>query len=96
MHAKKLVDRELQRLRTSFELARADGYRKFIMFLHYPPANIPEERSGFTDIAEEYGTEQVIYAHSPGRPIFTTAYRTEENTSEVLSQAFLYFAESDK
>ena len=70
MHAKKLVDRELQRLRNSFELARADGYRKFIMFLHYPPANFPEERSGFTDIAEEYGTEQVIYAHSHGEARF--------------------------
>ena len=70
MHAKKLVDRELQRLRNSFELARADGNRKFIMFLHYPPANIPEERSGFTDIAEEYGTEQVIYAHSHGEAHF--------------------------
>lgn len=28
VHAKKLVERELQRLRKSFELARADGYRK--------------------------------------------------------------------
>jgi hypothetical protein len=26
-HAKKLVERELQRLRKSFELAKADGYR---------------------------------------------------------------------
>lgn len=36
-HAKKLVERELVRLRKSFDLARAAGYRKFIMFLHYPP-----------------------------------------------------------
>ena len=70
MHAKKLVERELQRLRNSFELAKADGYRKFIMFLHYPPTNILEERSGFTDMAEEYGAEQVIYAHSHGESRF--------------------------
>ncbi len=63
IHAGKLVERELQRLRKSFELARKDGYRKFIMFLHYPPTNILEKRSGFTDMAEEYGAEQVIYAH---------------------------------
>ena len=69
-HAKKLVDRELQRLRNSFELAKADGFRKFIMFLHYPPTNILEERSGFTDMAEEYGAEQVIYAHSHGESRF--------------------------
>lgn len=45
---------QLQRLRKSLELAGANGYRKYIMFLHYPPTNILEERSGFTDIAEEY------------------------------------------
>ena len=69
-HAKKLVERELIRLRRSFELARADGYRRYIMFLHYPPTNILEERSGFTDMAEEYGAEQVIYAHCHGESRF--------------------------
>ena len=69
-HAIKLVDRELKRLRTSFELAKADGYTKFIMFLHYPPTNILEERSPFTDMAERYGAEQVIYAHCHGESRF--------------------------
>ena len=69
-HAAKLVFRELERLRGSFETARADGYRKFIMFLHYPPTNILEERSGFTDMAEEFGVEQVIYAHCHGESRF--------------------------
>ncbi len=69
-HAKKLVSRELTRLRTSFELARKDGYRKFIMLLHYPPTNILERSSGFTDMAEEYGAEQVIYAHCHGETRF--------------------------
>ena len=69
-HSKKLVVRELIRLRASFEMAKQDGFRKFIMFLHYPPTNILEERSGFTDIAEEYGAEQVIYAHCHGESRF--------------------------
>lgn len=69
-HAKKLVSRELERLRKSFELAKADGYRKYVMFLHYPPTNILEERSGFTDMAEEYGAKQVIYAHCHGESRF--------------------------
>ena len=68
-HARKLVERELLRLRKSFELAKADGYRKFIMFLHYPPTNILEEKSGFTDMAQEYGAQQVIYAHCWGEPL---------------------------
>lgn len=70
VHAKKLVERELQRLRRSFELAKADGYRKYIMFLHYPPTSILEERSGFTDVAEEFDAEQVVYAHSHGESRF--------------------------
>ena len=69
-HAKKIVDRELARLRLSFEAARQDGYRRFIMFLHYPPTNLLEKDSGFTRIAEEYGAEQVIYAHSHGEARF--------------------------
>lgn len=70
IHARKLVERELTRLRRSFELAKEDGFRKYIMFLHYPPTSIIEERSGFTDMAEEYGAEQVIYAHSHGESRF--------------------------
>ena len=76
-HAKKLVQRELQRLRKSFELAKSDGYRKYIMFLHYPPTNILEDRSGFTDMAEEYGAEQVIYAHCHGESRFNDSIRGE-------------------
>ena len=68
--AQKLVEREAQRLRTSFEEARKAGFRKFIMFLHYPPTSILEKRSVFTDLAEEYGAEQVIYAHCHGETRF--------------------------
>ena len=37
LRAKKLVEREIGRLRASFEAAKGDGFRKFILFLHYPP-----------------------------------------------------------
>ena len=69
-HAEKLVARELERLRQSFEAARRDGFGKFIMFLHYPPTSILQTRSGFTDMAEEYGAQQVIYAHCHGSARF--------------------------
>ena len=78
-HAHKLVERELQRLRLSFEAARAAGYRKYILFLHYPPTSILEEESGFTAMAEEYGAEQVIYAHSHGEARFHDSIEGEEN-----------------
>ena len=78
-HAKKLVARELARLRTSFQAAKADGYRKFILFLHYPPTNILEDGSGFTAMAEEYGAEQVVYAHSHGEHRFHDSILGEKN-----------------
>ena len=78
-HAKKLVERELQRLRASFESARADGYRKYLMFLHYPPTSILEDESGFTAMAEEYGAEQVIYAHCHGEARFHDSIQGEKN-----------------
>ncbi len=78
-HAKKLVERELQRLRLSFEAARADGFRRFVMFLHYPPTSILEDESGFTAMAEEYGAEQVIYAHCHGEARFHDSLEGEKN-----------------
>ena len=37
------------------------------MFLHYPSTNNLERRSGFTDMAEDYGAEEAIYAHGQSR-----------------------------
>ena len=69
-HARKLVERELVRLRRSFEAAKKDGYTRYIMFLHYPPTNILQTESAFTRMAEEYGAKQVVYAHSHGESRF--------------------------
>lgn len=69
-HADELVERELARLRASFEAAKSDGFTHFLMFLHYPPTNIMEQDSVFTGIAEEYHAEQVIYAHCHGKSRF--------------------------
>lgn len=69
-HAEKLVARELERLRASFDAAKQAGYRRFIVFLHYPPTSVLERRSAFTDMAEAYGADQVIYAHCHGQSRF--------------------------
>ncbi len=73
--AVKLVDREMERLRKSFELARNDGYRKFVMFLHYPPTNIMKESSAFTEIAKEFGVSAVVYSHCHGEERFGDSIR---------------------
>ena len=77
--AQKLVQRELERLQSSFEAARRAGYRRFLVFLHYPPTNILEEESGFTRMAEEYGAEQLIYAHIHGEARFHDSILGEKN-----------------
>ena len=64
------MEREAERLEASFEAARADGFSRFIMFLHYPPTSILESNSAFTAMAEAYGAEQVIYAHCHGESRF--------------------------
>lgn len=74
-HAQKLVERELGRLRESFRQAEAAGFRKFVMFLHYPPTNVLEEESPFTRMAEEYGAEAVIYSHCHGESRFGDSIR---------------------
>ncbi len=78
-HARKLVEREAQRLRLSFEAARSEGHTRFIMFLHYPPTDILETDSVFTSIAEEYGAAQVIYAHCHGQSRFHDSIEGTKN-----------------
>ena len=76
-HAEKLVQREAQRLRISFESAKAAGLKKFLVFLHYPPTSILERESVFTRMAEEYGASQVIYAHCHGETRFHDSLQGE-------------------
>lgn len=73
--AKKLVAREMERLRESFRQAEEAGYGKFVMFLHYPPTNVLEKTSPFTRIAEEYGVEAVVYSHCHGEQRFGDSIR---------------------
>ncbi|MQN00805.1 MAG: metallophosphoesterase [Lachnospiraceae bacterium] len=69
-HSKELIERERSRLVTGINAAKEAGFKKFIIFLHYPPTSILETDSTFTRIAEELGVEQVIYSHSHGRERF--------------------------
>lgn len=89
----KLFSREEARLRMSFELAKAAGYRKFIMFLHYPPTSIYETESRFTAIAEEYGAEKVIYSHCHGKDRYGDSIRGYQNGIEykLVSSDYLSF-----
>ena len=73
--ARKLVTREAERLRAGLEEAKAAGCRKLLIFLHYPPTSILEEESVFTRLAEEYGAEQLVYAHIHGETRYGDSIR---------------------
>jgi hypothetical protein len=73
-HFEKIRDRELERLKVSFEQAKAAGFTKYIMFLHYPPTSIGEQESCFTRIAGEYGVEKVVYSHCHGKERFNDSF----------------------
>lgn len=92
-HFARIVDRELARLRVSFDTAKAAGYDHFIMFLHYPPTSIGEMESGFTAMAEEYGAEKVVYSHCHGQERYFDSFMGEVNGVEysLVSSAYLKF-----
>ncbi len=92
-HFVKIRDRELGRLRVSFEKARLAGYRKYVMFLHYPPTSIGEEESCFTRLAREYGVKQVVYSHCHGeKRYYDSLHGTVDGISYLLvSSDFLCF-----
>jgi len=78
-HFEKIRDREMERLRVSFSGAAEAGYKKFILFLHYPPTSIGEQESCFTRLAEEYGAEHVVYSHCHGTDRFDDSFKGEVN-----------------
>ena len=64
---------------SAFEEARAAGFCRFIVFLHYPPTSIIERDSVFTRMAEEYGADKLIYAHCHGETRFHDSIEGEKN-----------------
>ena len=92
-HFIKIRDREVERLRVSFEAARNSGYNKFICFLHYPPTSIGEQESPFTIMAEEYGASKVIYSHCHGAARYDDSFKGYVNGIEykLVSSDYLKF-----
>ena len=92
-HFEKVRDRELRRLQVSFGSAAAAGFRKFIMFLHYPPTSVGEEESPFTRLAERYGVSKVVYSHCHGEEKFDDSLKGYVNGIEykLVSGDYLNF-----
>ncbi len=92
-HFEKIRDRELKRLEASFAAAKAAGYRKYLMFLHYPPTSIGETKSCFTEMARAYGAEKVVYSHCHGQARYYDSFLGEVDGIEyrLVSSDYLKF-----
>jgi len=67
---KKIYERELMRLKISFDKAVKDKRDNIYAITHYPPTNDKFEPSGFTDIYEDYAVKKVFYGHLHGAEAF--------------------------
>lgn len=92
-HFEKIRKRELERLKVSLDCARAAGFDKYVMFLHYPPTSIGEMASPFTLMAEEYGVSKVIYSHCHGKARYDDSFKGYVNGIEykLVSGDYLNF-----
>lgn len=63
----KIYAREVMRLKLSLESARKKAKdARMIVLLHYPPFNERQEPSGFTQLLEDFGADEVLYGHLHG------------------------------
>lgn len=87
----KIYLRELGRLRLSLEAAKkaaGDAARNqrqikgIIGVLHFPPTNERLEKSGFTELFQEYGVSKVVYGHLHGREAYKNGLQGIRNNIE--------------
>lgn len=62
-HDEKVYNRELLRLRMSLDSAKADGFEKFIVMMHYPPVTRVSKSQEFIDLLSEYNVHKLVYGH---------------------------------
>ncbi|MEI8215500.1 MAG: metallophosphoesterase [Eubacteriales bacterium] len=79
IHDEKIYKREVNRLMLSLNAAKSEGFRKFIAMLHFPPTNENMDKSGFTELLEEYGVEALVYGHLHNKEGFNKGIKGEVN-----------------
>lgn len=82
-HDKKIISREIIRLKLSLDAAIKAGYNKIIVMMHYPPVNDNFEESVFTELFRDYPIEKVIYGHLHGKAL-TNIFQGFHNNIEYI------------
>ncbi len=80
----KLYLREAERFRLAFLDAKKlkTGEEKLVALVHFPPFNLKEEKTLFTELFEENGVEKVVFGHLHGAGYFPL--KTWKNGVEYL------------
>lgn len=84
-HDRKIYDRELLRIRMSFDAAVKAGYKKLICMIHYPPVFPNMMNNEFIDLFREYNVEKVIYGHIHGGGLSNVFEGTIDGTEYILT-----------
>lgn len=84
-HDKKIMSREIIRLKLSLDEAKKNNFNKYIVMMHYPPVNDRFEESEFTKIFKEYGVEKVIYGHIHGPALKNIFQGKIDNIEYILT-----------
>lgn len=86
-HDEKIYNREILRLRNSLNCASNQGYKKFIVMVHYPPISERSMKSRFIDVLKEYNVEKVIYGHLHGEALVKAVTGSIEGIEYILTSA---------
>lgn len=65
-HDAKLLSREILRMEMSLQAAAKLGDTAPVVLMHFPPFNVKRHSSGFTELFEKYGVQNVVYGHLHG------------------------------
>ena len=87
-----IFEKTSTRTRCSFEVAKAAGYEKFIMFLHYPPIFATNFNYDILDVLYRYKIEECYYGHIHGKAhqyAFEGVY--EETKMHLISGDYIQF-----
>ena len=86
-HDEKIYSRELIRLKLSLDSAVKNGYKKFIVMIHYPPTNEKFEETDLIKIFKEYGVKKVFYGHLHGHSLKKVMVGEVEGVEYFLTSA---------
>ena len=88
----KIYKREVERLELSIKAALKTEHFFKIVFMHYPPATVKTQASGFIDIMNKYGITECYYGHLHGDGIKGAVEGVYRGIDlKLISADYLYF-----